>query len=392
MPSSAFSGVRSSWLILAMNDGLRLRAGQRRVARVLRRPASRRRAVSIRSAFSSRRKRHSSISRADAVAIGVEHAGEQHDQHRRHHRIDAALRSSSRNTSGASANSGMREIGGAIGRARDELRRRHAEEGERQIGLRRKGVRARTRTRRRRPRSRPRSPRRRCSAGPRTADRCFRPRLLVGGGQLLRRDHDRDLQQQRHQRQPARVARRRTASPGCTARRKAARDSGGRACKGCRCAPRRPRAVCSSGLACAADIDAYPSPKPSFAALSKRLRLSFSNAFRRPIPRDRELSKPARAWPFEEARKVVARVGTPRQAGQAGQRSVVRDRLRPVGPAAYRHVRRGRAHDLGAPRVRTDVADQDAADRDLRRHGRPAQGARTMCPTRRCWRPISASR
>ncbi len=62
---------------------------------------------------------------------------------------------------------------------------------------------------------------------------------------------------------------------------------------------------------------------------------------------------------------------------EAEGRGVVRDRLRSVGPAAHRHVRRGRAHDHGAACVpRADRRqDQDAAARLLRRHGRPAQGA-----------------
>ena len=56
----------------------------------------------------------------------------------------------------------------------------------------------------------------------------------------------------------------------------------------------------------------------------------------------------------------------------------VRDRLRAVRPAAYRHVRRGRAHDHGAARLpRADRGQgQDAAAVLLRRHGRVAQGAR----------------
>ena len=62
---------------------------------------------------------------------------------------------------------------------------------------------------------------------------------------------------------------------------------------------------------------------------------------------------------------------------EAEGRGDLRDRLRPLGPAAYRHVRRGRAHHDGAPRVPRAHRrqDQDAADRVLRRHGRPAQGA-----------------
>ena len=62
---------------------------------------------------------------------------------------------------------------------------------------------------------------------------------------------------------------------------------------------------------------------------------------------------------------------------EAEGRGDLRDRLWPLGPAAYRHVRRGRAHHHGAPRVPRAHRRQgeDAADRLLRRHGRPAQGA-----------------
>ena len=61
----------------------------------------------------------------------------------------------------------------------------------------------------------------------------------------------------------------------------------------------------------------------------------------------------------------------------AGQRlPAVRNRLRPVRPAAYRHVRRGRAHHHGAPGVPPPERYPDAAVLLLRRHGRAAQGAR----------------
>ena len=87
----------------------------------------------------------------------------------------------------------------------------------------------------------------------------------------------------------------------------------------------------------------------------------------------RELAEQSNAWPFEEARKIVARLKKTAQG-----RGDLRDRLRPLRPAAYRHVRRGGAHHHGAPRLpRADRRqDQDAADRVLRRHGRAAQGAR----------------
>ena len=86
----------------------------------------------------------------------------------------------------------------------------------------------------------------------------------------------------------------------------------------------------------------------------------------------RALAEQSNAWPFEQAKAIVARLKK-----TAKGRGAVRDRLRPVGPAAYRHLRRGRAHHHGAPRLsRADRGqDQDAAARVFRRHGRPAQGA-----------------
>ena len=87
----------------------------------------------------------------------------------------------------------------------------------------------------------------------------------------------------------------------------------------------------------------------------------------------RELAEQSNAWPFEEARKIVARLKKTAQG-----RSDLRNRLRPLRPAAHRHVRRGGAHHHGAPCLsRADRRqDQDAADRVLRRHGWAAQGAR----------------
>ena len=83
----------------------------------------------------------------------------------------------------------------------------------------------------------------------------------------------------------------------------------------------------------------------------------------------------SKAWPFEEARKVLSRL---KRIAEADRRHHLRDRLRAVGAAAYRHVRRGRAHHHGAPRLpRADRGqDRDPADLLLRRHGRLAQGAR----------------
>ena len=89
-------------------------------------------------------------------------------------------------------------------------------------------------------------------------------------------------------------------------------------------------------------------------------------------PSLRELAETSNAWPFEEAKKIVARLKK-----QAEGRGDLRDRLRPLRPAAYRHVRRGRAHHDGAPCVPRAHRRQgeDAADRVLGRHGRAAQGA-----------------
>ena len=82
----------------------------------------------------------------------------------------------------------------------------------------------------------------------------------------------------------------------------------------------------------------------------------------------------SRAWPFEEARKIVARYAG---RGVSG-RGAVRDRLRPLRPAPYRHLRRGRAHDHGAACL--PCADRGQGEDPpavlLRRHGRVAQGAR----------------
>ena len=90
----------------------------------------------------------------------------------------------------------------------------------------------------------------------------------------------------------------------------------------------------------------------------------------------------SRAWPFEEAKKIVERYG---RTGFPETRAV-RDRLRAVRPAAYRHVRRGRAHHHGAPCV--PRADR----RQGRRRGCCASPTTwtgcarcpTTCPTRRC--------
>ncbi len=66
------------------------------------------------------------------------------------------------------------------------------------------------------------------------------------------------------------------------------------------------------------------------------------------------------------------------RAADGAETGAVRDRLRTLGPAAYRHVRRGLAHDDGAACLsRADGRPHsDAPGGLLRRHGRAAQGAR----------------
>jgi hypothetical protein len=85
--------------------------------------------------------------------------------------------------------------------------------------------------------------------------------------------------------------------------------------------------------------------------------------------------------------------GQPHRRHRTGQGiRAVRDRLRAVGPAAYRHVRRGRAHDHGAPGV---PAPERRAGRGCSASPTTWTGCArcpTTCPTRRCWRSISASR
>ena len=78
-----------------------------------------------------------------------------------------------------------------------------------------------------------------------------------------------------------------------------------------------------------------------------------------------------KAWPYEEARKLLKRY--PDGPGERGDR--LRDRLRAVGPAASRHLPGGGADPDGPPRARRDGRLAEPADRFLRRHGRDAQGA-----------------
>ena len=110
---------------------------------------------------------------------------------------------------------------------------------------------------------------------------------------------------------------------------------------------------------------------PRFPALGE----SLLNVHDRPRPSPSDLAC---------ARRTIQRLAV--RAGESDCRAAekeskgrgaVRDRLRSVGAAAYRHLRRGRAHHHGAPCLsRADRGqDQDPAAGVLRRHGRPAQGA-----------------
>ncbi len=86
----------------------------------------------------------------------------------------------------------------------------------------------------------------------------------------------------------------------------------------------------------------------------------------------RSLARESDAWPFVEARRILDRIGGV-VSGQ-GPRAA-RDRLRTVGSAAHRHLRRGGAHHHDPARVPHAVGRAGAPGVLLRRHGRPAQGA-----------------
>jgi hypothetical protein len=136
-----------------------------------------------------------------AVAIAGQHRGEQHHQHRSEGGIQPAL-PQQKPDQWAERENRMDNIGGAMRRAGDEFRRRHAQEGQRQIGLGREAAPHEPEQRRRAP----------GGAGNR-GDKGIAPRpvmrvaafaaVLVGGGELFGGDHHGDLQQQRHQWQHA---------------------------------------------------------------------------------------------------------------------------------------------------------------------------------------------
>ena len=86
-------------------------------------------------------------------------------------------------------------------------------------------------------------------------------------------------------------------------------------------------------------------------------------------------SSPSARTPGRSRRRARSWRGS---SGPQAGRGDLRDRLRALRPAPYRHLRRGRPHHHGAPRLpgAHRRQDQDPADRLLGRHGRLAQGAR----------------
>ena len=138
------------------------------------------------------------------LAVARQHRGKQHDEHRGHDRVEPALQEQQHDER-RQRETRMGEIGGTVRGARDEFRRRHAEEGEREIGLRRERA--------------GHEPEHRANAPCRARDRrheCIaaRPELgvAVGGAMPVRRrellggDDDGDLEEQRHEDQRGRPA------------------------------------------------------------------------------------------------------------------------------------------------------------------------------------------
>ncbi len=60
----------------------------------------------------------------------------------------------------------------------------------------------------------------------------------------------------------------------------------------------------------------------------------------------REAAESSKAWPFEEARKLIERLKR-----FEGKEVIFEDRLRPFGSTAPRHVRRGRPYEHGSTRL-----------------------------------------
>ena len=107
----------------------------------------------------------------------------------------------------------------------------------------------------------------------------------------------------------------------------------------------------------------------------------------------REQALAAKAWPFEEARKLLARIEAPRKRPESRSNGVLFETG--YGPSGLPHI--GTFGEVArtswvrhAFETMSDIPDP--SDRLFRRHGWLAQSARQSAATRRCWRPIWASR
>ncbi len=100
----------------------------------------------------------------------------------------------------------------------------------------------------------------------------------------------------------------------------------------------------------------------------------------------------AKAWPFEEARRLIQRLD---KLKDGRDKTVIFETG--YGPSGLPHI--GTFGEVArtsmvrhAFEVLTNGTPQDAPRLLLRRHGRFPQGARPTSRTRRCWRSTSTSR
>ncbi len=80
----------------------------------------------------------------------------------------------------------------------------------------------------------------------------------------------------------------------------------------------------------------------------------------------RDFAIAARAWPFEEARKLLAAHRAAAKGRPSREQSPVRNRLWTIGPAAYRHLWRSRPYKLGSPGLSRDERSANPAGRIFR--------------------------
>ena len=98
---------------------------------------------------------------------------------------------------------------------------------------------------------------------------------------------------------------------------------------------------------------------------------------------ERELLASSKAWPVTEALRLLERV---RRAPAGQGLRPVRDRLRPLGPAAYRHLRRGVPHHAGAPGLRRASPTCRPSSTPSPTTWTACARCRTTSRTRRWWR------